>query len=361
MQEQIIEEYYNPSIETIPKAELRELQTKLLKKQIKYVFNYSRLEHRKFLDAGIGVETVKTLDGLKKLPTITKDEIKENIRETNDPYGSIRCLGEEEFCGIFELFDEVPPQSDPLYHVLTRDDFSDMVEMFARYCSMIGMEKGDRMLTQGVIDPMDTYFFPLQSINPFFSPSVVQIFGSLSLGLGSVMPRMLAAGIDGAKAINWIKFFKPRVLFVSPELLRHIAVLAEAEKIVPKEMGVKIIVYPDHNELIKPSIRKELEEIWGANIFSMLCIPEVGFHAIDCREYAGVHVWEDMFIVEAVEANSDEPVSQGETGKLTVTNLFAKGSPLIRYKTNIDVELKEDICGCGRTHIRLLTQDYMEG
>lgn len=361
MQERIIEEYYNPPIETMPRSELKKLQTKLLKNQINYVFNYSQIEHRKFLDTGISVETVKTLDDLRKIPTITKDDIKENIRQTNDPYGGARCVSEEETCGIIELFDEVPPQSDPLYQVFTREDFSNMVEMFARYCTMIGMRKGDRMLTQGVLDPTDTYFHPLQSINPLFSPSVAQIFGSLSLGLGVVMPRMLAPGIDGAKAFNWIKFFKSPVLFISPELLRHIAVLAEAEGLSIREMGVRIIVYPDHKELIKTSMRKELMEIWGANVFSMLCLPEVGFHAIDCGKYAGVHVWEDMFIIEAVDANSDEPVSLGETGKLTVTNLFAKGSPLLRYKTSIDVELKEEPCACGRTHARLVSQNYMEG
>ena len=361
MGKQIEEDYFNPVIETKSRAELRELQTRLLRRQIEYVFSNSRIERRKFVDAGIGADSVKTLDDLRKVPTITKEEIREDMRETNDPYGGTRCLGEGEFCGVFELFDEAPPQNDPLYHVFTREDFSNTVEMFCRYCSMIGMRKGDRMLTQGVLDPMDTYFFPLQTINPFFSPSVVQIFGSLSLGLGSVLPRMLASGIDGAKAFNWIKFFKPKVVIVSPELLNQIAALAEAEGLSTRELGVKIIVYPDHNQLIKPSLRKELMDNWDANVFSMLCVPEADFHAIDCRQHEGLHVWEDMFIVEAVEASGDEPVSPGEVGKLTITNLFAKGSPLIRYKTNIDVELLDDVCGCGRTHVRLLSPTYKEG
>ena len=361
MQEQVKEKYYNPPIETKPRAELVELQTKLLRSQIKYVFNYSRIEHRKFVDAGITVDTVKSLDDLKKVPTITKEEIKEDISKTKDPYGGTRCVPEDEPCAVSEFFDEFPPQSEPLHHVLTRDDFLKMVEMFCRYCVMIGMRKGDRMMTQGVLDPTDIYIYPLQSINPLFSPSVTQIFGSLSLGLGVVMPRMLAPGVDGAKAFNWIKFFGCQVLFISPELLRHIAVLAEAEGISPKDMRVKIIVYPDHKELIKPSMRKELNEIWGAEVFGMLCLPEAGLHAIDCREHRGLHVWEDMFIVEAVDPDSDEPVSRGETGKLTITNLFAKGTPLIRYKTDIDVELEDDTCGCGRTHVRLLSSTYREG
>ncbi|MFB0563603.1 MAG: phenylacetate--CoA ligase family protein [Candidatus Lokiarchaeia archaeon] len=361
MQERVVEEYYNPSIETLPRAELKDLQTKLLKEQIKYVFNYSRIERRKFLDAGVGVETVKTLDDLKKVPTITKDEIREDISETNDPYGGTRCIPEEETCGIVELFDEFPPQNDPLYNVFTREDFTNWVEIFARYCTMMGMKKGEGMLIQGVLDPTDSYVFPLHNINPYFSPSVSQIFGGLSLGMAVVMPRMLASGIDGVKAFNWIKFFKSTVLFISPDLLRQIVILAEAEGMSTRDLGVKIIVYPDHEELLKPSNRKEIEEIWGANVFSMICVPMAGFHAIDCRKYNGLHVWEDLFIVETVDAESNEPVSVGETGKLTVTNLFAKGSPLIRYKTSIDVELKEDTCACGRTHIKLLSQTYKEG
>ncbi|MFB0562421.1 MAG: phenylacetate--CoA ligase family protein [Candidatus Lokiarchaeia archaeon] len=361
MQGEKIREYYNHSIETTQRAELRELQTKLLKYQIKYVFNFSRIEHRKFLDAGVSEETVKTLDDLKKVPIIRKDEIKEEIGKTNDPFGGTMCIPEDASCVIIELFDEIPPQTDPLYQVLTKNDCTNMIEMFARYCSMIGMKRGDRMITQGAVDFTETYVHPLTSECIFFSPTVSKIFKSLSLGLTDVMPRAMGPAVDGVKSFNFIKFFKPAVLFITPELLKHMAVLAEAEGISPRDMGVKIIVYPDHNELLKPSMRKELMELWDANVFSMLCVPEVGFHAIDCREFVGLHVWEDMFIVEAVEASSDEPVSPGETGKLTITNLFAKGNPFIRYKTNIDVELKEDPCACGRSHIRLLSQNYKEG
>ncbi len=355
-----IETLYNPEIEKMPRSEIEKLQLDRLKRQVKYVLNYSNMEREKLQDAGIREDSIKTLGDLAKIPTITLEEIRKKITDTGDPYGGTRCIGEGQFCVVFEIFDQAPPQKDPFYLTMTRGDFMNAVEMFTRYFTMIGVRKGDRMLIQGVVDPTDIYPAIINSTSLHLAPSVVEILGSLSLQIGIPMPRLLAAGIDGAKAFNWVKFFKSPVLVVSPEMVNQIAAIAEMEGIKAKDLGVKIIVYPDHKNLLKPSKRRELQEIWNAEVYSMLCNSETALHAIECREHAGLHVWEDLYLVEAVDSKSGNPVSEGETGKLTITNLYAQGTPLLRYVTDIDVKLDKTVCKCGRTHVRILSRDYKE-
>jgi phenylacetate-CoA ligase len=65
-----------------------------------------------------------------------------------------------------------------------------------------------------------------------------------------------------------------------------------------------------------------------------------------------------MYIVEAINEKTGKNVSPGEIGKLTITNLFAKAMPLIRYKTDLDVAIDEKSCACGRTHARIIPQGY---
>ncbi|MFB0563278.1 MAG: phenylacetate--CoA ligase family protein [Candidatus Lokiarchaeia archaeon] len=356
-----VETYYNPKIETMPRAEIEKLQLERLRKQVYYVLNYSAIERKKLQDAGVTKDSIKNISDLANIPTVTLDEIRKNMAETRDPYGGTRCIGEGQFCVVFEIFEEVPPQKDPYYLTMTKEDFMHAVEMFTRYCTMIGVRKGDRMLIQGVVDPTDIYPAILNSTSLHLAPSVVQILGSLSLQIGIPMPRLLAAGIDGAKAFNWIKFFKAPVLFVSPEMVNQIAALGELEGVKAKDMGVRIIVYPDHKTLLSPSKRKELQEAWNAEIYSMLCNSETALHAVECPTHAGLHAWEDLYIVEAVDPQTNEPVADGEIGKLTITNLHANGAPLLRYKTDLDVKLDKSACKCGRTHLRILSQDYEEG
>jgi len=53
-------------------------------------------------------------------------------------------------------------------------------------------------------------------------------------------------------------------------------------------------------------------------------------YATDCPEHAGIHVWQDAFVVETVNPKTMEPVGPGEKGRLVVSNIFAEGVPPIK-------------------------------
>ncbi|MDD4332472.1 MAG: phenylacetate--CoA ligase, partial [Methanosarcinaceae archaeon] len=59
--------YWQPKIETMGQAELRELQLKRLKKSVKTVYENVPFYRQKFKEAGVTPEDIKTLEDVRKL------------------------------------------------------------------------------------------------------------------------------------------------------------------------------------------------------------------------------------------------------------------------------------------------------
>ena len=59
-------------------AELEELQARRLRAMIKHAYDNTEFYHRKFKDAGIRPEDIRTGDDLKKVPFTTKSEVREH-------------------------------------------------------------------------------------------------------------------------------------------------------------------------------------------------------------------------------------------------------------------------------------------
>ncbi|MBR4427931.1 MAG: AMP-binding protein, partial [Clostridia bacterium] len=77
-----MERYYQPEIETAPREEMIRLQTERLIKQVKHVWDDVPYYRKKMEDKGVSPEDIKTLDDLKKLPFLSKADLREAY-----PYG----------------------------------------------------------------------------------------------------------------------------------------------------------------------------------------------------------------------------------------------------------------------------------
>jgi phenylacetate-CoA ligase len=73
----------------------------------------------------------------------------------------------------------------------------------------------------------------------------------------------------------------------------------------------------------------------------------------ECRHQNGLHIWEDCFIAEILDPDTEMPVKDGVTGDLVITTINKEGIPLVRYKTRDICTLNREICECGRTHARM--------
>ena len=71
---------------------------------------------------------------------------------------------------------------------------------------------------------------------------------------------------------------------------------------------------------------------------------------IACGEGPGLHLAEDLCIIEPVDA-AGRPVAPGErSAKIYLTNLYNHTLPLIRYEITDEVTLLSEACPCGSAH-----------
>ena len=76
--------------------------------------------------------------------------------------------------------------------------------------------------------------------------------------------------------------------------------------------------------------------------------------ASECLEGpGGAHVNEDHFLVETIDPDTGQAVSEGETGELVFTTLTKEAMPLLRYRTGDLASVTREPCPCGRTFARM--------
>jgi phenylacetate-CoA ligase len=67
----------------------------------------------------------------------------------------------------------------------------------------------------------------------------------------------------------------------------------------------------------------------------------------------GLHIWEDLFIAEIVDAKTGAVLPDGEEGELVFTTITKEAIPVIRYRTGDLSRLIAEPCVCGRTVKRM--------
>ncbi len=101
------------------------------------------------------------------------------------------------------------------------------------------------------------------------------------------------------------------------------------------------------SEPLLPEMRATLGEAWRAPVINTWGTTEAGCTAIGCGVEVGMHVTDDLVILEPVDARG-QPVPPGErSAKVYVTNLFNHALPLIRYEVTDEVVPIAEPCSCG--------------
>lgn len=82
--------YYEPEIETLPRADLVRMQEALLLQLLPYVYNRAPLTRYIWDKAGVHPQDIKSLADFKeKAPFIDKDTIRAFRDANHDPFGGI--------------------------------------------------------------------------------------------------------------------------------------------------------------------------------------------------------------------------------------------------------------------------------
>ena len=83
--------YWNPKNETLPRGEIRALQERKLRALVRTLAERSSFYRRKFTEAKVDPDSIRTLDDLRRLPTSDKEDHKRSQQE-HPPYGDIHLV-----------------------------------------------------------------------------------------------------------------------------------------------------------------------------------------------------------------------------------------------------------------------------
>src|SRR5919199_2701748 len=106
-------------------------------------------------------------------------------------------------------------------------------------------------------------------------------------------------------------------------------------------------------EAILPEVRDRLEQTWNVPVHSQWVASETGTLGYSCPRGRGLHLNDDLVIVEPVDGDG-RPVPPGqECAKVYVTNLYNTLLPLIRFEVTDGITVHEGACPCGSAHTRI--------
>jgi phenylacetate-CoA ligase len=157
------------------------------------------------------------------------------------------------------------------------------------------------------------------------------------------------------RQIKLMKDLGVTVLCCTPSFAVYLAETMVAEGVNPKK-DLKLRVGILGAEPWSEKTRERINLALGIDAFDIyglteLCGPGV---AVECPEHKGLHVWEDNFIIETINPETGEVLSEGEEGELVFTPITKTGLPLLRYRTRDLSMVETDMCPCMRTHSRIM-------
>jgi phenylacetate-CoA ligase len=179
---------------------------------------------------------------------------------------------------------------------------------------------------------------PLHMTNRLFAELRMRRTGVPRLAVTTPLPEVVAA----------LNAYQPEVLITYPSFIRRLAEEQTAGRlrIAPRQ-------FASTAETLTQNVRDLAREVWGVAVLSIYGATEANVIGMECPWTNGVHVAEDLLVVEVVDEN-DRPVPPGTAGhKVLVTTLFNRTLPFIRYELSDIAVIADGPCPCGRPHLRL--------
>ncbi len=301
---------------TWSKKQLQEFQNRKLREIVTYAYENSAFYHRRFDYNGLKPNEIKTVEDLRKLPVVRKQEISRNVDEVISREFSAQDLRVQHTSGS---------TGRPLniYITATENEFRKAKHVRAQM--VLGQKIRDRWVT--ITSPLHfAETTKLQKALHMFSITPVSVFD------------------DVETQITKIAAANPQVL---DGYSNSILLLAkEAKKRGMHDINPRFLV--SGAELIDASSRKFVEDVFASPFYDQYATVEFERIAWQCKEKDEYHIDADSLVMEFVD-DDGESVSPGERGEVVCTSLFNHAMPFIRYGIDdVGVPSEKRECACGR-------------
>ena len=319
--------FWNREVETMSRDALEALQLKGLQKTLRRVWGCEwwrdLLRKRGMSDP----EDVKSLDDLRNLPFLTKEDFREAY-----PL-KMSTVDRRE---LLEFHMSSGSTGTPVVMAYTKNDLNQWADTLARCFTMAGLEAGDA--------------FQIMPTFGLFNGGFGCYHGCRKMGLFCVP----ASSGNTERQIKLMRDFRVKgfcsVVSYVPRIIEKLD--ASNDPDIP---SLRVGVFG--SETFSDEMRKKIENRLHIECFDIYGMTEtggIGTTGQDCSAHAGIHVWDDYYITEVIDPATGKNVPDGEYGEVVFTSLAREAMPIIRYRTHdISRILSREKCACGRTHIRI--------
>ncbi|MGB2160178.1 MAG: phenylacetate--CoA ligase PaaK [Candidatus Puniceispirillaceae bacterium] len=295
------------AIEIASRDEINALQLQRLKWTLAHAYENVPLYRRKFDEAGVHPDDVKTIEDIAKFPFTTKEDLRQSY-----PFEMMAVPLDK----VARIHASSGTTGKPTVVGYTQTDVDNWAHLVARSIRASGGRPGDRVHV--------AYGYGL------FTGGLGAHYGAEAMGC-TVIP---VSGGMTQRQVQLIVDFKPDIIMVTPSYMLAIADEFERQGIDPRSTSLKSGIFGA--EPWTDALRTEIEQrfdMHGVDIYGLSEVMGPGVANEAVEEKDGLYVWEDHFLPEIIDPDSGVARADGETGELVFTSLTKEALPIIRYRT----------------------------
>ena len=317
---------------------LREIQWTKFKNILGFAHDRIPFYRDRFRQAGITPDKIRTREDLVRIPTLSKDDIRENFPDrllddtrTYSTYG----IGQTSGSTRESLHFMRPANSwkrSLRYNVFLRMRGMANIPIFVLTtphcapgsCSLQDEENDEHMIAR-----------TLQRV------SALRHLGGM-ISLPPPPGNILCAPDEYLETIAGMMSLFPCCMIVAdPVYLGSFArYIRRSNTRIPRVISI-ITTY----ELRTGSLEDLLREVFDCDIYTQYGAAEMTDISNDC-ECHSLHIRTDMVLVESIRG--EQPAKVGEVGRAIITDLYNYNMPFIRYDIGDAIRLGESGCPCGK-------------
>jgi phenylacetate-CoA ligase len=318
----------DPDRESMPLPALRQLQLERLRWSVRHAFENNACYRAKFQAAGFHPDQLRSLDDLRRIPFLTKQEMRDQA-----PYGLFAVPMKE----VVRVHSSSGTTGNATVAGYTRADVELWSDLMARTIASAGGGPEDVLQV--------AYGYGL------FTGGLGAHYGGERIG-ATVIP---ISGGNTERQLMLIRDFGTTMLACTPSYAINMADFA-ARRNPPfdfRKTRLRRGIFGA--EPWTEAMRREIEQRMGIDAYDIYGLSEVigpGV-ACECSAKSGMHVNEDVFLVEIIDPATGEVLPEGSQGEIVYTSLTKQCCPVIRYRSRDITRLYREGCPCGRTLVKM--------
>jgi phenylacetate-CoA ligase len=281
---------FNPRYESMPVAQLKELQLERLKWSITHAYTNNPVYKNKFDQAGFTPDQFKSLDDMRRVPFLTKQEMRDSY-----PYG----LFAVPMKNVVRLHSSSGTTGNATVVGYTKNDIEVWAEVCARMLAAAGASDEDIVQV--------AYGYGL------FTGGLGLHYGAEKLGAVTIP----ISGGNTDRQLMLMKDFGTTVLCCTPSYALNIADYVQKNRPDFSFKNIKLRTGLFGAEPWTEEMRREIEQRMGIDAYDIYGLSEVIGPGVSCECSAknGLHVFEDHFYVEVIDPDTGEVLPEGQPAK----------------------------------------------